>query len=174
MTVDDRSKPVLQRSDLTLLERTYLGVLDTGMVSARLARDPTLRMDYVTAVCLALREGRPPATYLEGDGPEPAAAFLDDLNAAALSLDAKGVISVGGPPADVVVSPDLAPDLDRPRTPRRLDFDQHPRIWDRYLAHACMEELFQDSRVYPFLMGKYQDSGEVWARLYKENPQQFL
>ena len=170
MTADDQTKPVLKPADLSLLERTYLGVLDTGMVPARLAGDPTLRMDYVTAVCLALREGKAENTYLDDDGPEPSAAFLDDLNAAAHALDARGVISAGPPPPDIILSPDLA----HPRPPPRLDFDQRPRIWDRHLAHACMEELFQDGRVYRFLMGKYQDSGEVWARLYKQNPQQFL
>ena len=169
MTAEKPARPALRPADLSLLERTYLGVLDTGMVSARLAGDPALRMDSVTAVCLALREGKAPETYLVDGGPEPAPAFLDDLAAAAHALDAKGVISIGAPPPDMILSPDLA----RPTPPARLDFDQHPRIWDRYLAHTCMEELFQDSRVYPFLMGKYQDSSEVWSRLYRENPDRF-
>jgi hypothetical protein len=165
-------RAALRPSDLTVLERTYLGVLDTGMVPARLAGDPSLRMDYVTAVCFALREGRPRETYLDGDGSQtrPSPAFVEQLTAAARSLDEKGVISVGPPPPDVI----LTPEASRPPPPREIDFDQHPRIWDRYLAHECMEELFSDSRVYPFLMGKYQDSGEVWARLYKERPERFL
>ena len=169
MTAGDQGRPVLRPVDLSLLERTYLGVLDTGMVPARLAGDPTLRMDYVTAVCLALREGKPPNTYLVGDSPEPDPAFLDELNAAVHSLDAKGVLSAGPPPPDILMSPAMA----RPAPPARIDLDQHPRIWDRYLAHACMEELFSDSRVYPFLMGKYQDSGEVWGRLYQQHPERF-
>jgi hypothetical protein len=170
MTADNRGRVVLRPADLTLLERTYLGVLDTGMVPAKLAGDPSLRMDYVTAICLALREGRARDTYLDASKERPAAAFIEDLTTAAQSLDARGVISVGPPPPDLI----LTPDAPRPSAPREIDFDQHPRIWDRYLAHTCLEELFSDSRVYPFLMGKYQDSGEVWSRLYHERPERFL
>ncbi|MGD9890636.1 MAG: hypothetical protein AB7U18_05000, partial [Dehalococcoidia bacterium] len=101
---------------------------------------------------------------------EPTAAFIQDLTTAARALDARGVISVGPPPPDLI----LTPDAPRTPAPRVIDFDQHPRIWDRYLAHTCLEELFSDIRVYSFLMGKYQDSGEVWARLYKERPERFL
>lgn len=169
MTVERHDRPVVHLADLSLLERTYLGVLDTGMVPARLAGDPTLRMDHVTAVCLALREGKPPDAYLQDGGPEPTPDFLDALNAAARSLDAQGVISAGPAPPDLILAPELA----RPAPLARMDFDQHPRIWDRYLAHACMEELFRDSRVYPFLMGKYQTSSEVWSRLYHQNPERF-
>src|SRR5262249_39511274 len=157
---------------------TYLGVLDTGMVPARLAGDPTLRMDHVTAVCYALRQDQAANTYLEGDGPEPSAAFLNELNAAAQSLDARGVIAAVAPPAALLPPPGLltreTAGAARARPPARLDFDQHPRVRDKYLAHLCLEELFGDKRVYSYLMGKYQDSGDVWARLYKENPQRFL
>lgn len=170
MTSDHTKSTVLHPADLSLVERTYLGVLDTGMVPARLAGDPSLRIDSVTAVCLALREGKAADAYLEWDGPEPAEPFLDELNAAVRRLDERGVISAVPPPPDVVLSLEVA----RPPLPARLDFDQHPKIWDRYLAHECMEELFSDGRVYPFLMGKYQDSGEVWARLYKQTPERFL
>ena len=162
-------RPVLQTSDLTPLQRTYLGVLDTGMVPAKLADDPTLRLDYVVAVCQALREGRPEVSYLDG-GSIPRADFLADLTAAALDLDAKGVLSAGPPPADLLLTPDAPPR----RAPTEIDFEQRPLILDRYLAHACLEELFADGRVYPFLMGKYQDSGEVWAKLYQERPERFL
>ena len=170
MTAGGPNRPVLRPADLSLLERTYLGVLDTGMVPATLAGDPSLRMDYVTAVCLALREGKPRETYLDDAGAEPDAAFLAELTRAARALDEKGVISVAPPPADMLLSPELG----SPAPTAEIDFDQHPRIWDRYLAHACMEELFSDSGVYPFLMGKYQDSGEVWARLHKERPERFM
>jgi hypothetical protein len=170
MTPNNSGRAVLHPADLSLLERTYLGVLDTGMVPAKLAGDPSLRMDYVTAVCLALREGRERDAYLDASRAEPTAEFIEDLTTAAQSLDAKGVISVGPPPPDLI----LTPDMPRPPAPRSIDFDQHPRIWDRYLAHTCLEELFSDRRVYTFLMGKYQDSGDVWARLYKERPERFL
>jgi hypothetical protein len=139
------------------------------MVPAKLANDPSLRLDYVVAVCQALREGRPEDTYLE-DGSTPGAAFVADLTTAALDLDAKGVLSIGPPPADLLLSVESPPQP----APAEIDFEQRPRILDRYLAHACLEELFGDSRVYPFLMGKYQDSGEVWARLYRERPERFL
>lgn len=167
---DSRDRTVLQPSDLSLIERTYLGVLDTGMVPAALAGDRSLRMDYVTAVCLALREDRPREAYLDEEQAEPAPRFLESLTEAARSLDEKRVISFGSPPSDLLLSPEMP----RRSAPREIDFDQHPRILDRYLAHECMEELFADSRVYPFLMGKYQESGEVWARLYKERPERFL
>lgn len=169
MTAQHPDRSVVSLSDLSLLERTYLGVLDTGMVSARLAGDPALRMDVVAAVCHALRQDLPRETYIVGDA-TPGPAFLAQLTEAARGLDARGVISIGPPPGDLLLSPETP----RPAPPTVIDFDQHPRIWDRYLAHACMEELFQDSRVYPYLMGKYQDSAEVWARLYKERPERFL
>jgi hypothetical protein len=169
VTSPERDRPALQPADLTLIERTYLGVLDTGMVPVQLAGDPTLRMDYVSAVCHALRQGLADGAFLAGDA-APDAAFLLELTAAVQRLDERGVISIAPPPPDAVLSPD-AP---RRAPPAVVDFDQHPRIWDRYLAHACLEELFGDPRVYPFLMGKYQDSGEVWARLYKERPERFL
>ena len=170
MTADGADRPVLSPADLSVVERTYLGVLDTGMVPARLAGDPSLRMDIVTAVCLALREDKPRGTYLDAAGAEPSDAFRRDLTAAVHSLDAKGVISAGPPPPEMLLSPEMG----RPAPPPEIDFDQHPRIWDRYFAHTCMEELFSDSRVYAFLMGKYQDSAEVWARLYRERPERFL
>lgn len=170
MTAEKTGRGVLHAADLTPLERTYLGVLDTGMVPARLAGDPSLRMDRVTAVCLALREGRPAATYLEGDEPSP--DFVVRLTEAALALDRRGAISLAPPPPEAILAPE---GLQARRTqPRPLDFDQHPRILDRFLAHECMEELFADSRIYPYLMGTYQDSGEVWARLYRERPERFL
>lgn len=161
---------LLHPSDLTLLERTYLGVLDTGMVSSKLADDPSLRMDVVTAVCFALRQDQPREMYLVPGELLPTSAFLDDLNATVQSLDARGIISAGAPPPDLLLSLEMA----RPAAPTTIDFDQHPRIWDRHLAHACLEELFSDARVYSYLMGKYQDSGEVWARLYQQNPSRFL
>lgn len=153
-------------ADLSLLEKTYLGVLATGIVPARLAKDPWLRMDFITAVCLAIQEGKDQALYVEGHGPEITPSFKQALTDAALDLDEKGIISAGSPPSDVLLSAD--PSLSRPRPPRVIDFDQHPRVHDRYLAQQCMEELFQNPSVYPFLMGKYQDSADVWSRLYKE------
>ena len=153
-------------SDLTLLERTYLGVLATGIVPARLAGEPSLRMDYLTAVCLSIQEGVPPATRLIDDGPALTADFTGALTTAVLALDEKAIISAGSPPADIVLATD--PSLSRPQPPRVIDFDQHPRIHDRYLAQQCMEDLFRDPAVYPFLMGKYQDSGEIWGKLYQK------
>ena len=170
MTAGHSDRRVLHPTDLTLLERTYLGVVDAGMVPARLAGDPTLRTDHVTAVCLALREDKAAAAYLSADGVEPAGEFVAALTAAVHALDARGVISAAPPPGDLLLSPDVP----RSAPPAVIDFEQRPRILDRFLAHQCLEELFGDGRVYPFLMGKYQDSGEVWARLYKERPERFL
>lgn len=156
----------LTPADLSMVERTYLGVLSTGIVPARLANDDGLRMDYITAVCLALRQGEPRDTYTLDGGPAITPAFHDSLLAAVLSLDGRGIISAGSPSPEVLASdPEL---VSRPAPPRVVDFDQHPRIFDRYLSQECMEELFRNPAVYPFLMGKYQDSGEVWGRLYSE------
>ena len=165
---DRADTPVLRPADLTALERTYLGVLDAGMVPAQLAGDPTLRTDYVVAVCFALRESKPESTYLESGAAAP--SFVADLTGAARALDEKGVISLAPPATDIL----LTPEGQRPSPPAEIDPEHRPRIRDRYLAHACLEELFSDGRVYPFLMGKYQDSGEVWARLYRERPERFL
>jgi hypothetical protein len=153
-------------ADLSLIERTYLGVLATGIVPARMAKDQSLRMDFITAVCLAVRENKPRATYLEGEGPEIAPDFRRQLTEAVLALDAKKIISAGTPPSDLLLSAD--PALSSPPPPRVIDFDQHPRLFDRYLAQQCMEELFSNPDIYPFLMGKYQDSADVWGRLYQQ------
>lgn len=153
-------------TDLTLLERTYLGVLATGIVPARLAGDDSLRMDYITAVCQCIRDGAPRDTRIVEGGPAITPEFHAELTEAALALDEKGIISAGSPPADVLLAAD--PSLSRPRPPRVIDFDQHPRVHDRFLAQQCMEELFSNPEIYPFLMGKYQDSGDVWVRLTRQ------
>ncbi len=153
-------------ADLTAIERTYLGVVATGIVPGSLAKDDTFRADYLTAVCLAIQEGKPRDSYLEQGGPAVSAAFHQALNAAAHALDARGIISAGTPAPVEVLS--LDPDVVRPPAPHMIDFDQAPRLFDRRLAQECMETLFQDRAVYPFLMGRYQDSGEIWGRLYKD------
>ena len=156
----------LSPSDLPLLERVYLGVLATGIVPARLAGEPLLRMDYLTAVCVAIVEGHPQHLYVIGEGPELEPVFAQRLLDAALSLDARAIISAGTTREQILsVSEEV---MARPLPPKTIDFDQHPRILDRYLAQQCMESLFQDPAVYPFLMGKYQDSGEIWGRLYQQ------
>jgi hypothetical protein len=43
--------------------------------------------------------------------------------------------------------------------------DEHPALLDRYLGQLCMEKLFNVPAVYPYLMGRYAKSGEVWRRL---------
>src|SRR5581483_10832422 len=118
--------------DLTPLERTYLGVLATGIVPARLAGDPWLRMDYITAVCQAIQDGLPRERFLVNGGPEITPAFREELVAAARSLDARGTISAGSPPPDLLLAAD--PALGRRAAPAAIDFDQHPRVHDRYLA----------------------------------------
>lgn len=157
---------LLNPVDLTDLERTYLGVVATGIVPGSLAKDSTFRADYLTAVCLALQQDAPRDRYLEGGGAAVTAEFQRALTEAALALDARGVISAGTPAPVEVLS--LDPDVVRPPAPRVIDFDQAPRLFDRTLAQQCMETLFQHPQVYPFLMGRYQDSSEIWGRLYKD------
>ncbi len=151
--------------ELSPLQRVYLGVLATGIVPARLAGDESLRMDYLTAVCLALVEGQPVSAYTVGGGPAITPDFRAALTAAVIDLHEKRVLSAGAPVDETILSTDAA--IVRPRPPAVIDFDQHPRLFDRFLAQQCMEALFSNPAVYPFLMGKYQDSGEVWGRLYR-------
>ncbi len=164
MLVDGDMTQTYSIADLSPVEKTYLGVLATGIVPARLAKDSSLRMDYLTAICLAIIEGLPHDTYLDGEGPEITPSFREQLTRGAVGLDEKGILAAGPPPPDMLMSADMA----RPKPPPVIDFDQHPRIFDRYLGAQCMEELFRNPEVYPFLMGKYQDSAEVWGRLHHE------
>lgn len=157
-------------ADLTPLERAYLGILAMGLAPARLARDPSLRLDYVTAVAAALLDGQSRDHHLAGPGTEVTPEFTRALTDAVLALDAKGILFAAAPPP-----PDIAgdPEFVRAPAPRVLDFDNHPRIQDRYLAQQCMDAILRHPAAYEFLMAKYQDSGDVWGRLYHDGHGRF-
>lgn len=148
-------------SDLTPYERTYLGVVAIGLPPHTLVGDPWLRLDYLTAVSQALREGKPATAYLLGEGPEPQPDFLTVVKGAVWSLEEKGVIGTTPP---VVL---FAFDVSRPGPPdfTKIDPNIPPIVFDRYLAHRCLDELLANPAVYQFLMGKYAESSEHWQRL---------
>lgn len=151
---------VYQIADLSPLEQAFLGVLALGLPPASLAGDPGLRLDVLTASAVALAEGRSEGHYLAGDATAP--EFEARLSAAVLELDRKGIIALTAPPEiNVTLVGVIADAAGR----RHINFDQAPRIFDKYLAHACLEQLLQQPPVHAYLMRKYAESSEVWQRL---------
>ncbi len=156
-------------ADLTPVECTYLGVLSLGLVSADQAHDDRFRMERVCAVTHALLQGEPETTLLvAAESATP--AFRDELRAAMVDLDQKGVIGIG-PPQDLVI---LRPAAERPGDGYgSVDINRHPPIFDRYLAQRCMDELLANPAVHQFLIALYAESGEVWHTLYQQGYGQY-
>lgn len=152
---------------LSELERVTLGVLGAGLAPADLANDPTLRLDYVTAVSLALQRGLSETAYLEPGGGQARRDFQRELTDALYDLEQKGVLGVGGPPPGLMLDGSVQPPV-RPARVEVANFDQPPKVFDRYLAGRCLDELLRQPAVYHFVMGKYADSSEVWQRVYKQ------
>ena len=149
--------------DLDVLERIVLGVMCVGLPPSRAAGDDTFRVDHVAAVTAGLAEGGERHAHLREDGVRATAEFRARLRAAIESLEAKGLVTSqapGMPAAAGGYEAGLAIDL--------VDPDEHPVVLDRYLAQQCMETLFQQPAVYPYLMERYARSGEVWRRLREE------
>lgn len=146
--------------DLEPLERVVLGVMCVGLPPSRAAGDDTFRVDHVAAVAAALADGGERSAYLREDGIRATPEFRARLRSAIESLEAKGLVTSqapGMPAAPGGYEAGLAVDL--------VDPDEHPVVLDRYLAQQCMETLFQQAAVYPFLIERYASSGEVWRRL---------
>lgn len=158
----------LKPADLSPLEQTFLAVVAAGLVPSGLAGgDPTFRLDHVTAVCQALREGREPAAYLAPDGTAADPAFQQALREAAVELERKGVIGFGGPPAAVV--PLAGADQEPPRRdPAAVDFNQAPKVFDRFLSHECLDALMREKPAYHYLMERYAQSSEIWQQLARQ------
>ena len=150
---------VLVPADLNDVEVALLGVLCVGLPPSRAAGDDRFRVDYVTAVVAGLRETGEERRHLAGDV-RITEAFREELQNAVASLTEKEVLAqqpAGMPAAPGGFEEGLAIDVVNP--------DVHPALMDRYLAQECMEVLFRVPAVYPYLMGMYAKSGEVWRRL---------
>lgn len=152
----------LNPSDLTPLEQTYLGVLAVGLPPHMLVGDPWLRIDYLTAVSQALREGKPANAYLLDEGPEPQPAFVTALKEAISLLEEKDILGTSPPAVLFTFGMPARPDL------TRIDPNTPPAIFDRYLAQQCMNALLAHPQVYQFLMAKYAESSEHWQRLVQQ------
>ncbi len=145
--------------DLAPLEVTLLGVLCVGLPPSREARDDRFRVDHVAAVVSGLRDGHG-AVHLGADGVRVSAEFAASLRAAIERLLSLGLLArapAGMPAPSGGYEAGLEVDMVNP--------DEHPAVLDRYLAQQCMEVLFREPAVYPFLMERYTKSGEVWRRL---------
>lgn len=152
-----------QPEDLTLLERVLLGVLSVGLPPSRAAGSDTFRVDHVTAVTAGLAESADARKYLAEDGTRLQPAFRAELRSTIEGLVEKGLLlrQVAGMPAAAGgYEAGLLIDL--------VDPDEQPAVLDRYLSQLCMETLFNIPAVYPYLMGRYADSGEVWRRLRED------
>jgi hypothetical protein len=117
-------------------------------------------VDHVTAVVLGLQEAGRRDRHLAADGIAVTPAFRSALQEAILALVEKGLVAhqpAGMPAAAGGFESGLALDVVNP--------DEHPALLDRYLGQLCMETLFQEPEVYPYLMERYASSGEIWRRL---------
>ncbi len=152
--------PAYQPEDLDLLERTLLGVLSVGLPPSKAAGSDTFRVDHVTAVVAALQETEERNTYLGPDDVHATPQFRARLRAAIESLEAKGLVAAA--PAGM---PAPAGGFEEGLVLDLVDPDEQPAVLDRYLSQLCMEYLFNNPKVYPFLMERYSASGEVWRRL---------
>ncbi|HZQ35746.1 MAG TPA: hypothetical protein VFD32_07425 [Dehalococcoidia bacterium] len=161
---------VLSPADLSSLQRTYLGVLALGLVSADQARDPRFRIEYICARCQAMVERRPADDFADAAEHRATEPFRAELREAIIDLDRKGVIGLG-PPQDLVV---LRPSPEsREAAYARLDLNYHPPIFDRYLAQRCMDELLSLPEAHTYLMALYADSGDVWHEIYQRGESQW-
>jgi hypothetical protein len=156
----------LQTSDLSELERVLLALLGAGLAPSSVANDPSFRLDVLSATTLALLRGLPGNAYLTSTG-EATAELRAELTSAVYDLADRRVLDVGAPPIDVFPSLEsvAAPGYDRSV---QINFDQHPAVFDRFLAGRCLDELLRDAGVYTFVMGKYAESSEVWQRVYRQ------
>lgn len=161
---------VLTPADLSSPQRTYLGVLALGLVSADQARDPRFRIEYICARCQAIVAGQTASAYANDADHRAVEPFRTELREAVIDLDRKGVIGLG-PPQDLVV---LRPSPEsREAAYAKLDLSYHPPIFDRYLAQRCMDELLSLPEAHTYLMALYADSGDVWHEIYQRGESQW-
>ncbi|MBE7520295.1 MAG: hypothetical protein HS107_13735 [Thermoflexaceae bacterium] len=151
---------VYNPEDLDQLEAALLGVLSLGLPPSKAAGDDTFRVDHVTAVAHALQLGAAREEFLAGGGPAVTPEFRARLREAVVSLAARELLAEQSPGL-----PAPAGGYEEGLLIDMVDPDVHPVVLDQYLGRACMECLFRDERVYPYLMERYASSGEVWRRL---------
>ncbi|MFN8506733.1 MAG: hypothetical protein U0547_04120 [Dehalococcoidia bacterium] len=150
----------LNPDDLAPLEVALLGVLCVGLPPSKAAGDDRFRIDHVTAVVSGLQSEGRAEVHLQRDGLAVSPEFRAALRETILALTEKGVLAdqaPGMPAAAGNFEAGLEVDMVQP--------DEHPALLDRYLGQLCMEVLFNIPAVYPYLMGRYAASGEVWRRL---------
>ncbi|MFQ5878914.1 MAG: hypothetical protein ACE5IZ_01905 [Dehalococcoidia bacterium] len=157
----------LNSEDLTELERAYLAVLALGLPPSRLAADPFLRLDYLTATVYALLQGEPPEAYLQDGGPACAQAFEGLLRQAVCTLAAKGAIAIDVPPAGMGFIALHSREAFHTSW-ENLDLDSAPHILDRFLSHRCLDAVLGHRQAHAFLMAKYAETSVVWQRLRAE------
>ena len=159
----NRSMDILKLEDLTSDEQVILGVLCVGLPPSRAAADEHFRVDHVTAVICSLFETGEDATYLDADNITVLANFRTRLRSVISDLAERGILAdqpAGLPSPPGSFEAGLSVDLVNP--------DEHPAVLDRFLAQQCMEILLRNPVVYPYLMGRYSASGEVWRKLREE------
>lgn len=161
----DRNVPPLNSSDLSELERVVLAILGAGLAPAAVANDSSFRLDLLSGETLSRLRGEPTSTYLQSQI-EVKPEFRARVSEAIYDLEEKQVLSSGGPgPGLIDLSGRPQPQADRTNP---VNFDQHPTVFDRYLAGRCLDELLRHPEVYRFIMGKYAESSEVWQRVYEQ------
>lgn len=158
------NEPVYQPSDLSDLERLFLGVLALGLPPATLAGDASFRLDTLCASAAALADGREEDALLDEEG-HAEQGFERRLAEAVFELDRKHVISLGAPPG---INVTLMGGIEDASGWRGVNYEQAPRIFDKYLAHDALESLMRQPAVNRYLMRKYGDGSEVWQRLMSE------
>ncbi len=157
----------LEYDDLSPIARAYLAVIAAGLPSARLAGDESFRIDYLTAICAALTDGRPPSAHLDGDGPQPLASFVEELRGVIAGLDDEAIIIAGAGESTMTMMPLVGQGRNTltPAQIAKLDLNQPPKILDTYLAYRALDALLAHPGVYAFLMEKYGAASEIWQKL---------
>ena len=154
-------------NELGELERVLLGVLGAGLAPSSVAGDPTLRLDYLTAVSLALLRGLPRETYLKPESAQATEAFQRELTDALYDLEDCKILGVNAPPLDMLLGPE-APPAKRSGHEPIANFDRYPKVFDRYLTGRCVDEILKHPAVYRFIMDKYAESSEVYQQHYQD------
>jgi hypothetical protein len=156
----------LTPSDLNEIERTILAILGAGLVPSSVANDRGFRLDYLAAVTLALLRDQADDAYLTADG-DATLQLQSEFTGAIYDLADRGVLALGAAPANPFLNVEGESPAGVDRT-GPVNFDQHPAVFDRYLAGRCLDELLRHPGAYRFIMGKYADSSEAWQRVYKQ------
>lgn len=156
----------LNPSDLTEIERVLLAVLGAGLTPSAIANDVGFRLDVLSAIALALLRGEPQDRYLASSvtaTPELQQALTEAVD----DLTERRVLMTSEPPMATFLALEGSP-APLPSRTAPLNFDQHPTVFDRYLAGRCLDELLRHPDVYRFIMARYADSSEIWQRFTRQ------